>query len=105
HWAREQVNPMLALRNLVCSDRWQVDWPAVQAALRPVPGQRRRKRLQQGEEATRQEQIAHVRARLASIPPKTILGTCRPTANHPWKRPFSSRAFQRAQARTPDAKL
>lgn len=105
HWAREQVNPMLALRNLVCSDRWQVSWPAVQAALRPVPGQRRRKRLQQVKEATRQEQLAHVRTLLASTPPKTIPGTCRPTANHPWKRPFSPRAHQRLQAMPPDAKL
>lgn len=105
HWAREHVNPMLALRNLVCSDRWQAGWPAVRVALRPVAGQRRRQRLQQIEEATRQEQIAQVRTILASKPPKTMPGTCRPTANHPWKRPFSPRALQRSHVMAPDAKL
>ncbi len=95
HWRREHVNAMLALRNLVCSDRWQGGWPIVQAALRPAPGRRRRTRLQRVEEATRQQQIAQVRAMLSSTPPKTIPGTCRPTAHHPWKRPFSPRALQR----------
>jgi len=26
HWAREHVNPMLGLRNAVCSDRWDEAW-------------------------------------------------------------------------------
>ena len=29
HWQRENVDPMLALRNLVCSDRWSEDWPLI----------------------------------------------------------------------------
>ncbi len=96
HWAREHVNPMLALRNLVCSNRWQEVWPAVRTALRPAAGNRRRQRLEQVEQATRQEQIAHVRAILSSRPPKTMPGTCQPTSNHPWKRPFSPRALARS---------
>ena len=27
HWARDDVNPMVALRNIVCSDRWEEAWP------------------------------------------------------------------------------
>lgn len=38
HWHRDQVNPMLALRNIVCNDRWQASWPTIAAGLR----QRRR---------------------------------------------------------------
>jgi len=34
HWQRENVDPMLALRNLVCSDRWSVDWPLIVIRLR-----------------------------------------------------------------------
>jgi hypothetical protein len=34
HWAEEHVNPMLALRNILCSDRWQQDWPKIEARLR-----------------------------------------------------------------------
>lgn len=34
HWHPDQVNPMLALRNLVCNDRWEEGWPTVAAGLR-----------------------------------------------------------------------
>ena len=33
-WAREQVNPLLGLRTVVCSDRWGVVWPQIAAGLR-----------------------------------------------------------------------
>lgn len=39
HWHRDQVNPMLALRNVVCNDRWDESWSTLTAALR----QRRQK--------------------------------------------------------------
>ena len=42
HWAEEHVNPMLALRNILCSDRWQEDWPKIEARLRQQASQRRR---------------------------------------------------------------
>ncbi len=31
HWERTQVNPMLALRTTLSSDRWTQDWPVVRA--------------------------------------------------------------------------
>lgn len=34
HWAEPNVNPMLAIRNLLCSNRWTEDWPKIEAALR-----------------------------------------------------------------------
>ncbi len=34
HWAEQNVNPMLAIRNILCSNRWQEDWPKIEAALR-----------------------------------------------------------------------
>ena len=34
HWAEEHVNPMLAIRNILCSGRWQEDWPKIEARLR-----------------------------------------------------------------------
>jgi len=42
HWAEKQVNPMLALRNILCSHRWQQDWPKIEARLRKQSHQRRR---------------------------------------------------------------
>jgi hypothetical protein len=34
HWAEAHVNPMLALRNVICSDRWKEEWPKIEARLR-----------------------------------------------------------------------
>jgi hypothetical protein len=34
HWHETHVNPMLALRNLVCSDRWKEEWPKIEARIR-----------------------------------------------------------------------
>lgn len=34
HWAEGNVNSMLALRNIICSDRWKEDWPKIEAGLR-----------------------------------------------------------------------
>jgi hypothetical protein len=42
HWSPDNVNPMLALRNLVCNDRWQQDWPKIATQLRQEAAQRRR---------------------------------------------------------------
>ncbi len=33
-WAKEHVNPMVALRNLVCNNRWDEGWPHIAALLR-----------------------------------------------------------------------
>jgi hypothetical protein len=42
HWAEEHVNPMLALRNILCSDRWQTDWPRIETRLRQQSNHRRK---------------------------------------------------------------
>jgi len=42
HWTRENVNPMLALRNIVCSDRWSQEWPRIVQQLRLQTRQRRK---------------------------------------------------------------
>jgi hypothetical protein len=40
HWAEQNVNPMLAIRNVICSSRWQEDRPKIEAALRAPKGKR-----------------------------------------------------------------
>jgi hypothetical protein len=42
HWAEASVNPMLAIRNILCSARWKEDWPRLEARLRQQSRQRRR---------------------------------------------------------------
>jgi hypothetical protein len=41
HWAEANVNPMLALRNILCSGRWREDWPKIEERLRQLARQRR----------------------------------------------------------------
>jgi hypothetical protein len=41
HWADRHVNPMLALRNVICSGRWKQEWPKIEARLRQQAGDRR----------------------------------------------------------------
>ena len=38
HWARAHADPMLALRTVVCSDRWEEVWPQISQRLRKRPG-------------------------------------------------------------------
>ncbi len=33
HWAEPHVNPMLAIRNIICSDRWKEEWPKIESRL------------------------------------------------------------------------
>ncbi|HEX9871086.1 MAG TPA: hypothetical protein VGC99_21315 [Candidatus Tectomicrobia bacterium] len=37
HWARQHVNPMVALRAMACSDRWQEAWPQITQHVRTTP--------------------------------------------------------------------
>ena len=34
HWHDQHVNPMLTLRNILCSDRWKEEWPKIERRLR-----------------------------------------------------------------------
>jgi hypothetical protein len=74
HWARPHVNPMLALRTVVCSDRWDETWPAlvrqVRAQRRATAAQRRHTRC-----ARRERLLAPVRAAGSVTTPATSTPT------------------------------
>ena len=101
HWAPEHVDPLLALRTVVCADRWDEAWPQISARLRS-DARARSRALRAVRRAARQ--AAHAaRPAAASTPesvassptvtspsppvPKTIVHG-RPTTAHPWKRRF-----------------
>lgn len=42
HWEENNINPMLAIRNILCSGRWKEDWPRIEARLRKQKQQRQR---------------------------------------------------------------
>jgi hypothetical protein len=122
HWALGHVNPLLALRSLACSDRWEEGWPQLstqwRAAARAVTQARRRQR-QAARKAARQ--TAADLAALATVhatppphaapalpapppvqttaqtatpvpPPRRTRASRRPAANHPWRQQFLHRA-------------
>ena len=104
HWAREHVDPMVALRNIACSDRWEEAWPQIKERLR----QQNRERAQQRRTGRRGakallveealpvhgEPVADQPAGMAALAvqtippeadPKPSLGPRPPAANHPWR--------------------
>lgn len=83
HWAREHVNPMLALRNIVCSERWHQVWPQIALCLR-AEARNSRRQCRQPEPPT----APVVRPAGESRPKAHPSGKAHPpAANHPWKRP------------------
>ena len=112
HWARPHVDPMLGLRNVVCSGRWAEEWPRIAQRVRlevrcggrqafqdtETPGENSgavdtgesREKLKAVDEP---EVPAKIPAGVAlpgelesSTPPR------RPAANHPWRRSPIGRA-------------
>jgi len=97
-WARRHVDPVLALRGAVCSDRWDADWPATATELRMSA--RRRAELRAARPSPGASPVPATapppppRPRPdRAIPCTRASGTPtfthgRPTAAHPWKRTF-----------------
>jgi hypothetical protein len=92
HWAREHVNPMLGLRNIVCNDRWDEEWAQIELRMRQDLTQRRVARQVVQPEVPRAQPApapAAAAAPAASTHPKPERphgGPVRPAANHPWRR-------------------
>lgn len=82
HWARAHVNPMVALRNVVCSNRWAEVWSKMQQSERAAARQARRQR--------RAKRTSEVVAEAAAAPVRSPLPGGKahpPPAGHPWKQP------------------
>ena len=111
HWQRANVNPMLGLRNIVCNDRWNQEWPLIAQHLR----QQARQRRSQSREQRRRLKSADAPAPLSvqelyelspletpdPPPPKPIQqGLRKPAPDHPWRRSPIGRARYRASNNT-----
>jgi len=117
HWARPHVDPMLALRNIVCSDRWDEAWPQIVSTLRQQVQQRHSEQRQQRRTARRSATIQPT-VPLPSAPPPPPPAPkpsappvqappdqpWRPPANHPWRRMPVGRARFEPSTRRTDAK-
>ena len=109
HWAPDNVNPMVALRTLVCNDRWDEQWPLIALQLRQQATQRQLA-LKQKRRALKAaptpssvplplpnpHPTAPLNADLLTAsPPSSPPAPYRPAANHPWRRsPIGKARFQ-----------
>lgn len=106
HWAVENVNPMLALRNAICSDRWVEVWTQLEEEQRREERTRRLERQRQrrvsaAQEAGARSEGAAGRCRQrgmqdasGSAPPlappsRPAAEKGRPAASHPWRKAWS----------------
>jgi hypothetical protein len=92
HWAEANVNPLLALRNAVCNDRWEASWTIIERE------QRRTMRSNRQQRRTARQSAVTVPA-----PPPSVPEPPAPTPSpapepaptdkppHPWKRAWSKR--------------
>jgi len=107
HWQRANVNPMLALRNIICSDRWAQEWPKIEQRLRQQ-ATLRRKAVRTQHRLAQQLPVAASPLAAAQVPPAPPLakvgpptpkaaGPRRPAPDHPWRRsPFGRALYQPA---------
>ena len=127
HWARPHVDPMLALRNIVCSDRWDEAWPQIVRTMRQQTQQRRTERRHQRRTAhdcttaplagaapsagalvapAPAAKIRETPVRPASTPPAQAQPgqPWRPPADHPWRRMPVGRVRFKPPTKHTDAK-
>lgn len=113
HWERSHVNPMLALRNAVCSNRWEEAWEQIARGRRQQATERRAARRQlrlRVEQSADEERVVAVGSpkeseRVAERrEPEGKQGVGagsekrRPAADHPWRRFRFGRAVSAPQA-------
>lgn len=109
HWHRKHVDPMLALRNLVCNDRWEHEWPQIKSRLIAQTRHNRSSRSQLRLETIRRQELdarlAAQHAQYADLPPQLSTHqpdpkpqhpkTNKPAPDHPWRRsPIGKARFQ-----------
>lgn len=107
HWARPQVDPMLALRNVACNNRWDETWPHIAAHLRQQvrdqSAARRSRRAKAPSCLPPTQDLAPLPLPAPTPPPPVAVAhepppldtppaPWRPAANHPWRRSFVRRS-------------
>ena len=100
HWKRENVDPMLALRNIICSDRWDQEWPRITQRLHQQAAHRKKSRRHQQPQEIQTIPPPPLKARKPKASPKSIQKESdqkspksrKPAPNHPWRRSPIGRA-------------
>jgi hypothetical protein len=104
HWARPNVNPMLALRTAACSGRWKQVWPRIWQQLCVRPDMQPRASAEPAPAAVAAESTnpppASKLAPPAPLPleKKGLVENSRPTQHHPSRAPLTLRAATSARS-------
>lgn len=92
HWVEVNVNPMLALRNAWCSDRWVESWQDIERAQRrQIVVQRQARRARHHPAAVPEVAAAPTAARAACVVPAVAPPVLVTKPPHPWTRAWSIR--------------
>lgn len=89
HWAEANINPLLALRNAVCNDRWEECWTVIEHEQRRQVSARRQARCRT--RAAPQVGEPPARAAAPAAPSRGFVRPLEPEVQsaHPWKRAWS----------------
>lgn len=93
HWAKANVNPMLALRNAVCNNRWTEVWEVIERdQRRQIVVQRQARRAARQAAAAAALPVQEV-PDVVNQPAAPPLPPAEPVVKrpHPWRRPWSVR--------------
>ena len=101
HWQRGHVDAMLALRNLLCNDRWEQEWPHIKTRLVTQAQHRRfpacQKRLETVQMQEQEAALAAQHAQFVALhpawladqpplqPPAPTPRSAKPARDHPWR--------------------
>lgn len=104
HWARPHVDPMVALRDVLCSGRWEQDWPQIATRVRADHLKKRQQRqrvhwtqrrvavtasaspiMAAPPEPSELEPVKVTTSKRHMSPSHHIKQPYRPPANHPWR--------------------
>jgi hypothetical protein len=126
HWARPHVDPMVALRDVLCSARWEEDWPQIATRVRTdhlqAHQERQRARWRQRravvtadvstplsapapEERAQPEPMAVITQPSRTPTSGQPKPPHRPSANHPWRRSPIGRARFKSSRQLTDPKI
>ncbi len=89
HWSRMSVNPLLALRNAVCNDRWAEAWQQSAAHIRRSGIKRRPIEPKQKTLVTPPMPVC-APAPAADPQADDLITQRKPAANHPWRRTYQA---------------
>jgi hypothetical protein len=90
HWSRLSVNPLLALRNAVCNDRWAEAWQQSASQIRCSGLERRPVEPKRKTAATATTAVEVPAPAAVDAQAVDLVTQRKPAADHPWRRTYQA---------------